>query len=51
MCSSDLATQKKAEAILRGAGIEITGARPVPPTLEDVFVSVLTDKEGGSRHE
>lgn len=45
------ATQKKAEAILRGAGIEITGARPVPPTLEDVFVSVLTDKEGGSRHE
>lgn len=45
------ATQKKAEAILRGAGIELTGARPVPPTLEDVFVSVLADKEGGDRHD
>lgn len=45
------AIQKKAEAILRGAGIGITVARPVPPTLEDVFVSVLADKEGGDRHE
>lgn len=45
------ATQKKAEAILRGAGIGITVARPVPPTLEDVFVSVLADKEGGGRYE
>lgn len=45
------ATQKKAEAILRGAGIEISCARPVPPTLEDVFVSVLADKKGGDRHE
>ncbi|MDY0145303.1 MAG: ABC transporter ATP-binding protein [Kiritimatiellia bacterium] len=45
------ATQKKAAAILRGAGITLTLARPVPPTLEDVFVSVLADKEGGEGHE
>ncbi|MDY0148659.1 MAG: ABC transporter ATP-binding protein [Kiritimatiellia bacterium] len=45
------ATQKKAEAILRGVGIGISCVRPVPPTLEDVFVSVLADKEGGDHHE
>ncbi|MDD4342686.1 MAG: ABC transporter ATP-binding protein, partial [Kiritimatiellae bacterium] len=45
------ATQKKAEAILRSARIEVSCARPVPPTLEDVFVSVLADKEGGDHHE
>lgn len=45
------ATRGKAAAILRGAGITLTLARPVPPTLEDVFVSVLADKEGGEGHE
>jgi ABC-2 type transport system ATP-binding protein len=35
------ATQKRAEEILREAGIEVRGIRRVPPTLEDVFVSVL----------
>lgn len=45
------ATRGKAAAILRGAGITLSIARPVPPTLEDVFVSVLADKEGGEGHE
>lgn len=45
------ATQTRAEAILRGAGIGIDSARTVPSTLEDVFVSVLAQEEGGARHE
>ena len=32
---------QEAEKILAAAGIEVGGARPVEPTLEDVFVSVL----------
>ncbi|MFA7173664.1 MAG: ABC transporter ATP-binding protein [Kiritimatiellia bacterium] len=44
------ATQASAESILRTAGIRIDSARTVPPTLEDVFVSVLAQEEGGARH-
>lgn len=51
VASRDLnATQPRVEALLRSAGIGISAARPVSPTLEDVFVSVLTREEGGSRH-
>ncbi|MDD2599928.1 MAG: ABC transporter ATP-binding protein [Kiritimatiellae bacterium] len=45
------ATQASAESILRAADIEINSARRVAPTLEDVFVSVLAQEEGGARHE
>lgn len=45
------ATQVKIEAILRGAEIESEGMRIVPPTLEDVFVSVLAHEEGGTNDE
>ena len=44
-------TKAKAEAILREAGIGLSAARLVAPTLEDVFVSVLAQKEGDTRHE
>ena len=40
--AEDLASvQGQTEKILKSAGIGIAGARPVEPTLEDVFVSVL----------
>ncbi len=44
------ATQTKAEAILRGAGIGVESMQTVPPTLEDVFVSVLANETGGASH-
>lgn len=34
------------EPILRGGGLELTGLRPVEPSLEDVFVSVLGQATG-----
>jgi drug efflux transport system ATP-binding protein len=33
------------EAILRGEGIRIAGARVIPPSLENVFISLLTHPE------
>jgi ABC-2 type transport system ATP-binding protein len=44
------ATQGRAATLLRDAGIAVSAARPVPPTLEDVFVSVLAHEEGDARH-
>ena len=44
-------TRTKAEAILQRAGIGLSAARQVAPTLEDVFVSVLAQEEGGTHHE
>jgi ABC-2 type transport system ATP-binding protein len=38
-------TAGKAEAILAEAGMPIAGVRTIPPSLEDVFISVLTEKE------
>jgi ABC-2 type transport system ATP-binding protein len=38
-------TAAKAESILREAGLPPQSIRPVPPSLEDVFVSVLAEKE------
>lgn len=36
---------RRAETILTGAGLQLWGVRPIEPTLEDVFVSVLA-REG-----
>jgi len=36
---------RRAETILNGAGLQLWGVRPIEPTLEDVFVSVLA-REG-----
>jgi ABC-2 type transport system ATP-binding protein len=36
--------------VLAGAGLEIGGIRPIDPTLEDVFVSVLGREEAGDDH-
>jgi ABC-2 type transport system ATP-binding protein len=36
---------QEAEAVLAAAGVEIQGIRPIEPSLEDVFISVLTEKE------
>jgi ABC-2 type transport system ATP-binding protein len=38
-------TAAEAEAAIRAAGIDIAGIRPIDPSLEDVFISVLTEKE------
>jgi ABC-2 type transport system ATP-binding protein len=34
--------------ILNASGIHIAGTRVVPPTLENVFISLLTHSEGGA---
>jgi len=36
----------EAEAALRHAGLAVAGIRPIEPSLEDVFISVLTEREG-----
>jgi ABC-2 type transport system ATP-binding protein len=36
-------TSAEAEAVLADAGLEVIGIRPVPPSLEDVFISVLAE--------
>jgi ABC-2 type transport system ATP-binding protein len=38
-------SQLRAEQLLHGAGLQVTGIRPIEPSLEDVFVSVLGTKE------
>lgn len=40
-----------AERIIRAAGLEIIGIQPIEPTLEDVFISGLTEAKEGSGHE
>ena len=37
------------EAALRQAGLAIVGIRPIEPSLEDVFISVLTEKEATAK--
>ena len=39
-------TAAQAETLLRQAGIEVQGIRPVDPALEDVFISVLSGEVG-----
>jgi ABC-2 type transport system ATP-binding protein len=39
-------TTARAEAILAAAGVPLAGIRPVEPSLEDVFVSVLAQQKG-----
>lgn len=48
--SPDQAAREAAQALM-GAGLEFGSIRPIEPTLEDVFVSVLADNEGDARHE
>ena len=38
---------RRAEHLLGGAGLQPTSIRPIEPTLEDVFVSVLAREEAG----
>ncbi len=40
-------SRRQAEAILRRAGLEVAAIRPVEPSLEDVFVSVITGEQEG----
>ncbi|MBN2560025.1 MAG: ABC transporter ATP-binding protein [Phycisphaerae bacterium] len=41
-------TSGRVEQLLAGAGLQTTSIRPIEPTLEDVFVSVLAREEAGS---
>ena len=41
-------TTAEAEAALAQAGLGVIGIRPIEPSLEDVFISVLAEKEGAS---
>lgn len=42
-------TAASARAILAEAGLSLMGVRPIEPSLEDVFVSVLGQENGGQR--
>jgi ABC-2 type transport system ATP-binding protein len=42
------AAAAKAQAILAEAGVSLAGIRPIEPTLEDVFVSVVAGEGGAS---
>ena len=41
---------RRAHAILADAGMPPTGIRPIEPSLEDVFISVLSEQQGGDAH-
>jgi ABC-2 type transport system ATP-binding protein len=43
--------RRQVQQILAGAGLSMAELRPVEPSLEDVFVSVLAGKEGGEANE
>ena len=40
------AARWQVEQILNSASLKVSGLRPIEPTLEDIFVSVLAGKEG-----
>jgi ABC-2 type transport system ATP-binding protein len=45
--TDDLETaRRQVEHILDSAGLKVSELRPIEPTLEDIFVSVLAGKEG-----
>jgi ABC-2 type transport system ATP-binding protein len=41
---------KKVQKILAGAGLQVLGLRPIDPSLEDVFISVVTEGKAESVH-
>lgn len=45
VCAEPEGVAGELEAMLRQSGIAVAGIRPIEPSLEDVFVSVLTEKE------
>jgi len=49
--ANPVTAQRQVEQILAGADLSIAGLRPVEPSLEDVFVSVLAGKAGEARNE
>jgi ABC-2 type transport system ATP-binding protein len=50
--TSDLErARSEAEQAFSRAGLKVEGLRPIEPTLEDVFVSVLGDKKDGEPNE
>jgi ABC-2 type transport system ATP-binding protein len=49
--SEPQATIPWAESVLRGAGYEVMGIRAIHPTLEDVFVSVLAERNQGEAYD
>jgi ABC-2 type transport system ATP-binding protein len=44
------ATASRAEQVLADAGVKVESIRTIEPSLEDVFVSVLAQSNGGRRH-
>jgi ABC-2 type transport system ATP-binding protein len=42
------AAEQAARQVLQAAGIELLGIRPVEPSLEDVFIAVLGDRQAGA---
>ncbi|HEY6006979.1 MAG TPA: ABC transporter ATP-binding protein [Geobacteraceae bacterium] len=47
VCDDPDRTEAGISAQLTRAGIQVLGLRPIEPSLEDVFVSVLNDQRGG----
>jgi ABC-2 type transport system ATP-binding protein len=45
------AAKRQVQQILAGAELRVEELRPIEPSLEDVFVSVLAGKEGGESNE
>lgn len=41
----------RVNALLATAGVALQGIRPIEPSLEDVFVSVLQERESGAGHD
>ena len=48
VCTEPDRVAAEAEAALGQAGLALTGIREIEPSLEDVFVSVLAEKESAS---
>ncbi len=44
-------TSTEVKTLIAEAGLKLTGIRPIEPSLEDVFVSVLSAQEGGEDHQ
>jgi ABC-2 type transport system ATP-binding protein len=46
VCAEPETTARRAEQILSQAGLPASGIRPIEPSLEDVFVSMLARRPG-----